>query len=80
MTTRAKWSLVWAGWVTYFAVAEYVAIKTDEYDAPLTAHMRYVLGAKRQPAHRTAGQVVLATGVIWLVDHLYRGVLDENSL
>jgi hypothetical protein len=77
MSTRAKWSLVWGGWVAYFAIAEVLAIKTEEYDAPLTAHMRYVLGAKRQPAHRTVGQVALAGGVIWLVDHLYRGVVDE---
>jgi hypothetical protein len=68
---------VWGGWVAYFAVAEIIAVRTAEYDAPLTAHMRYVLGAKRQPAHRTVGQVVLAGGIIWVVDHLYRGVMDQ---
>ena len=77
MSTRAKWSIVWTGWVVYFAVAEYAAIRADDYDAPLTAHMRYALGCKRQRAQRTAGQVVLAGGVIWLADHLYRGVIDE---
>lgn len=76
MSTRAKWSIVWGGWVTAFGVAEYIALKSGEYDAPLSAHLRYVLGVKRQPALRTAGQVVLAGGVVWIVDHLYRGVLD----
>lgn len=76
MSTRAKWSIVWGSWAAAFGIAEYIAIHTEEYDAPLTAHLRYVLGAKRQPAHRTVGQVALAAGVIWLVDHLYRGVVD----
>lgn len=76
MSTRAKWSIVWGSWVMAFAVAEFIAVRTEEYDAPLTAHMRYVLGAKRQPAHRTVGQAVFAGGVIWLVDHIYRGVVD----
>ena len=74
MSTRKQWSVVWGGWVAYFAIAEYLALRTDEYDAPLTAHMRYVLGAKRQPALRTVGQVALVGSVAWLIDHLYRGV------
>lgn len=74
MTTRTKWGLVWTGWVAYFAVAEAIAIRTGEYDAPLTAHMRHTLGAKKHPVIRTAGQVALLGGVVWLVDHLYRGI------
>ncbi|MFJ9413081.1 MULTISPECIES: hypothetical protein [unclassified Streptomyces] len=74
MSTRTKWSIVWAGWVAYFVAAEVAAIRTAEYDAPLTAHMRYALGAKRHPLIRTAGQAALLGGVVWLVDHLYRGI------
>lgn len=77
MSPRAKWSIVWGGWVAYFAVAEYLAIRAEEYDAPLTAHMRYVLGAKRQPAYRSAGQLAFVGGVAWLADHLWRGISDE---
>lgn len=72
MTTRAKWTMVWAGWAAYFAVAEYVAMRADEYDAPLTAHLRYMLGCRRQTAARTAGQVAYVAGMLLLAAHLYK--------
>jgi len=77
VTTRAKWSIVWGSWVVAFAIAETVAIRSGEYDAPLSAHLRYVLGAKHpHPVRRTAGQAVLVGSAVWLIDHLYRGVID----
>lgn len=78
MSTKAKWGCVWGTWAAYFAVAEYVAIKSGEYDAPLSAHLRCILGAKHPVlARRVAGAFVLAGGSAWLIDHLFRGVMDS---
>lgn len=78
MSTKAKWAYVWSGWATYFAVAEFVAIRSRDHDAPLSAHLRTVLGAKHvSKARRLSGCAVLVGGSVWLIDHLFRGVIDN---
>lgn len=72
VTTEQKWSLVWLGWGMYFSVAEYIAIRSGNYDAPLSHHLRRALGIRRKPWHQRVGQVALCAGAVWLVDHLYR--------
>lgn len=69
--TDQRWALVWTGWVTYFGVAEYVALRSKDPKAPLSYYLRYSLGIPRSPMHRRAGQVALGAGVVWLVTHLY---------
>lgn len=79
MTTKSKWACVWCGWAAYFAAAEFVAIRSGEYDAPLSAHLRHVLGAKHHSrARRLSGAAVLVGGSAWLIDHLFRGVIDAH--
>lgn len=70
------WSLVWTAWVTYFGVAEYIALKTKDPKAPLSYYLRHALGVPRSPAHRRAGQVALGAGVVWFVSHIYEKVSD----
>ena len=69
------WRTVWAGWVAYFAVAEYAAIKSGNTKAPLSYFMRHTLGVPYSPAHRRAGQIAFGAGIVWLVSHLY----ERNS-
>jgi hypothetical protein len=71
---RTKWSIVWAGWAGYFAVAEYVALKSAEADAPLSSHLRGILGIRSVSRHRRMGQLAFVSGTVWLLDHLYREV------
>jgi hypothetical protein len=78
MTNEQKWACVWAGWVGFFAVAEAVAIRSDQKTAPLSHHLRRSLGIGGKPVHRTAGQIAMGTGVVWLVAHLYEKALDAT--
>jgi hypothetical protein len=70
---RVRWAAVWAGWGAYFVAAEYVALRSGHPDAPLSSHLRFLLGVKKQSRHTRAGQVAAAVGAVWLADHLYRG-------
>ncbi len=72
MTPRARWGAVWAGWAAYFAVAEWAALRSGHPDAPLSSHLRYVLGVRKRSVHTRAGQVAAVAGAVWLADHLYR--------
>lgn len=65
------WRAVWAGWVVYFATAEYVAIRSNNHKAPLSYFLRHTLGIRRSPLHRRAGQVAFISGFAWLAHHLY---------
>lgn len=78
MTNQQKWGCVWSGWVAYFAVAEWVALRTGEVDAPLSHHMRTVLGAERNHPYRAMGQAGMLGGTLWLVHHIYRGVKNDS--
>lgn len=71
------WRTVWAGWVTYFAVAEYCALKTKNPKAPFSYYLRHSLGIPRKPLHRRAGQVIFGAGIVWLIGHLYEKVTDD---
>lgn len=73
------WRMVWAGWVTYFAVAEYVALKSEDPKAPFSYFMRTTLGTHRASMHHRAGQVVFGAGIVWLISHLYEKVGDSNA-
>lgn len=72
------WSMVWTGWVAYFAVAEYVALKSKDPKAPLSYYLRHALGVPRSPAHRRAGQVTLGAGVVWLIGHIYEKASSDG--
>lgn len=77
-TTRIdrRWSMVWTGWVAYFGVAEYIALKSKDPKAPLSYYIRHALGVPRTPAHKTVGMMALGAGVVWLVTHIYERQSD----
>jgi hypothetical protein len=70
---RRKWATIWVGWGVYFATAEYVALRSGHPNAPLSSHLRTILGAKKKSRHTRAGQLIAAASIAWLADHLYRG-------
>lgn len=70
------WRMIWAGWIAYFAVAEYAALKAENPKAPFSYFMRHTLGIKQHPMHQRAGQVVFGAGIVWLVSHLYERAND----
>lgn len=70
--TERQWRTIWAGWVVYFAAAEYAALKSENPKAPLSYFMRHTLGIPGgAPFHRRAGQVAFGAGMVWLITHLY---------
>lgn len=71
-----EWAMVWAAWVVAFGIAEAIAIRSKNPNAPLSHQLRRVLGIRRRSIHRRTGQVALGSGVSWLVWHLYRGVTN----
>ena len=71
----AAWRTVWAGWVVYFGVAEWAALRSNNPKAPLSYFLRHTLGIRHTPMHRRAGQVAFGAGIVWLVAHLY----EKNS-
>lgn len=74
--TDQRWAYAWTAWVIWFAVVERAAIKSGNRRAPLSYYLRHVLGVRRQPWHRRAGQVAAGAGVVWLISHLYDSVKD----
>lgn len=66
-----RWRAAWSGWIAYFAVTEYIAVKSGDPKAPLSYYLRHTLGVPRSPLHRRAGQVAFGAGVVWLVHHIY---------
>jgi len=58
VSTRAKWTMVWAGWAAYFAVAEYMALRVDEYDAPRSLVSVCLRTAEAVPQMGTEGRIV----------------------
>lgn len=71
MTERRKWSIVWGAWAAYFGIAEYIAVRSRHKDAPLSAHCRYVLATNRDRTQRRLGQIILGSGIVWFIRHLY---------
>jgi hypothetical protein len=66
-----SWRTIWALWVAYFGVAEYLALKSKNPKAPLSYFLRRSLGIRHRPLHQRAGQMALGAGVVWLISHLY---------
>lgn len=73
-----EWAKVWAAWVIMFAVAEGVALRSENPRAPLSHHMRRSLGIRKHPARHYFGQVAFGTGVTWLAMHLYKEMTDNG--
>jgi len=69
--------MVWGAWGASFAIAEYIALRGGHPDAPLSAHLKYVLGTEGK-AHRTVGQAALGYGLLWIVTHLYGEVVSND--
>ena len=72
MTERQKWAIVWGAWLGYLVTAESIALRGEHPDAPLCAHLRPVLGARRGNAHTAIGLAAYAAGVTWFAGHLFR--------
>jgi len=74
-STEKRWAVVWGAWVAAFAVAETVAVRSGQPEAPLSHHARRVLLARRS----RAGALLIAGGAAWLTVHLF-GEVDTASL
>lgn len=68
--TEYRWAAVWGGWITYFAVAETVAVRSRAPEAPLSYFLRHAMGISRSPWHKRAGQIVSGSVIVWFVQHL----------
>lgn len=77
--SERTWRWVWLGFAGYFAIAETVAIKSGDPYAPLSHHLRAILGIRKKPMYKYAGQVALGSTLIWLVAHLYKEIVDDSS-
>lgn len=73
MSKKSFWRIVWFGWIAYFTAAERKSLKMGVDHAPLSWHLRWVLGVKSNKVHRLFGAALFWTGVVWLWDHLYHG-------
>lgn len=71
--SKNPWRYIWAGWIIYFAAAERQSLKNGAADAPLSWHLRWVLGIKSHKAHKFIGAVAFWGGIAWLYRHLYKG-------
>lgn len=66
---RKFWGCVWAGWVAYFTIAEVAAIESECAEAPLSAHLNWVLGFKRKSK---VGISIFVGFFTWLFLHLWK--------
>src|SRR4051812_20647259 len=48
LTERQQWGCVWLTWAGFFIAAEAKALATEHPHAPLSAHLRWVLGVHRK--------------------------------
>lgn len=71
LTPRSRWTVVWSAWCGYFAVAEYVAVRSRHKDAPLSAHCRYLLRTRGDRVQRGLGQLALGSFLVWFIRHIY---------
>lgn len=69
MSERGKWGAVWIGWAVYFTAAEAAALRSKHPDAPLSAHLRWVLGVHKGSK---IGFTTFAGFFGWLGWHLWR--------
>ncbi len=68
MSERTRWRLIWAAWVGYFAAAETKALRSKHPHAPLSAHLRWVLGIHRKSK---LGRLLFWGFFGWLAKHLW---------
>lgn len=68
LTERQKWGIVWSSWAAYFAVAESAALRGKHPHAPLSSHLRWVLGVHKKSK---LGKAVFAAFFTWLFLHLW---------
>lgn len=66
------WRLVWIGLVAYFGIFERRGLRSGLQYAPLSWHLRWVLGINSHKVHRIAGEVIFWMGIVWLRKHLYQ--------
>lgn len=72
------WRLGWLSWLGWFAFLERRALKSAVNYAPLTWHLRYVLGIEKHKAHRFVGKVAFFYFFGWMWRHLYKVVRDAE--
>lgn len=68
LSERQKWAVVWSAWAGYFAIAETHALRGKHPHAPLSAHLRWVLGVHRKSK---LGKLLFAGFFAWLAAHLW---------
>ncbi len=68
LSERQKWSLVWAGWAAYFAIAEHQALRLDHPHAPLSSHIRWLLGVHRKSK---LGKAIFVGFFAWFAAHIW---------
>jgi hypothetical protein len=66
-----RWQLVWAAWVSGFAVAEWAAVRSGNPKAPLSYFLRHSLGVSYHPIYRRAGQAVAGGTLVWFCAHIW---------
>lgn len=80
VATDRRWEYVWAGWIGYFAVAEWAALRSGNRRAPLSYFLRTTLGVAKNPVHSKVGQVVAGGALVWLVVHLWAELPPPEKL
>lgn len=75
--SKKTWHAIWLGWAVYFAISERKSLKSGQEFAPLSWHLRWVLGIKSHKAHRIVGEVAFWGFVGWLWRHLYHPGAEE---
>lgn len=68
LTERQTWAAVWLAWTGFFIVAETKALATKHPQAPLSAHLRWVLGVHRKSK---LGKALFWGFFTWLFFHLW---------
>lgn len=69
MNERQKWGVAWLGWATTFGVLETLAVHSKHPHAPLSAHLRWILGVHKKSK---LGLATFAGFFGWLGYHLWR--------
>ncbi len=68
LSERQRWGIVWSAWAGYFAVAETHALRRKHPHAPLSAHLRWLLGVHRKSK---LGKAIFVAFFAWLAAHLW---------
>lgn len=68
LSERQRWALMWATWAAAFGIAENRALASKHPHAPLSSHLRWVLGVHRKSK---LGKVLFVGFFAWLAAHLW---------